>query len=293
MVIIPQRLFDDPRVQVIMQDGHTCILKKTITDPLVNREGYISNHVVSIVLQGRQQIKTYEEEVIEVTGPAILFIPRGLYYVSDLLPHHASFTALLFYFNDQAIQSFLAEAKVSTFERHDAPSYLKIPFTNQIQHFTDALMKMYGSKKKTPKPILHLKILELLHLLNQSDESKNFANFLFRLTLPERRNIKTFMEKNYDKPLKIEDYAYLTGRSASSFRRDFKAQFKIAPQQWIKDKRLEKAVTLFNDAEISVTNAAFEVGYENVSYFIKAFKQKMGISPKQYLLSIHRNYLDH
>ena len=278
MVIIPQKLFHDRRVQVILQDGHTCILKKTIEEPLLNREGYISNHVISIVLRGRQQIRTYEEETIAVTGPSILFIPRGLYFVSDLLPDQGPFEAILCYFDDQAIQSFLAEIKVSSFQRHSRPSHLKLPFTKPIQLFIEALIGIYDHPTTFPKPILHLKILELLHLLNQMDSPQNFSNFLFRLTLPERRSIKAFMEKNYDKPLKIEDYAYLTGRSTSSFRRDFKAQFNTSPLQWIKDKRLQKAVLLFNNNKISVTDAAFEVGYENVSYFIKAFKQKMGVS---------------
>jgi AraC-like DNA-binding protein len=62
------------------------------------------------------------------------------------------------------------------------------------------------------------------------------------------------MEKNYDKPLKMEDYAYLTGRSLSTFRRDFKAYYDLTPRQWIKEKRLEKAVQLFQEKEKSVTD---------------------------------------
>ena len=50
------------------------------------------------------------------------------------------------------------------------------------------------------------------------------------------------MQKNFDKPLKIEDYAYLTGRSVSTFRRDFKASFSMTPQQWIKEQRLDKGI---------------------------------------------------
>ena len=99
------------------------------------------------------------------------------------------------------------------------------------------------------------------------------------------------MEKNFDKPLKIEDYAYLTGRSLSTFRRDFKSFYEITPQKWLKEKRLEKAKSLLQDRSLSVTELAYEVGYENISYFIKEFKNKFGQSPKQYILSIHRNHL--
>ena len=53
---------------------------------------------------------------------------------------------------------------------------------------------------------------------------------------------------------------------------------------------LNKALS---EKEISVTDLAFEVGYENISYFIKEFKNKTGISPKQYMLAQHRNKLRH
>ena len=93
------------------------------------------------------------------------------------------------------------------------------------------------------------------------------------------------MEKNYDKPLKIEDYAYLSGRSISSFRRDFKTFYQTTPQQWLKGRRLDKAIQLLSEQELSVSSLAYEVGYENTSYFIKEFKKKVGQSPKQYILS--------
>ena len=39
------------------------------------------------------------------------------------------------------------------------------------------------------------------------------------------------MERNFDKPLTIEDYAYLTGRSESTFRREFKIKYGVYPQE--------------------------------------------------------------
>ena len=53
MILIPQRLFDNPKVSTILRDGNVCILRKELTEPVVNRQGYISNHVVSM-------LKTFE-----------------------------------------------------------------------------------------------------------------------------------------------------------------------------------------------------------------------------------------
>ncbi len=291
MIVIPQRLFDDPQVTTILRDGNTCVLKKELNRSLEKREGYISNHVISILLSGEQHIKTYDEELITVRAKEVLFIPRGMYHITDLVPAKGKFKSLLFYFNDPVIHQFLATVKVTEISKTGVPGYLKLGAVPGLDLFAESFLQLYQTQQLRDKQFLDLKILELLHLLNSLVKEQDFANFLFRLTLPQKRNIKTFMENNFDKPLKIEDYAYLTGRSQSTFRRDFKAFYDMSPQKWLKEKRLDKALSILDQKEISVTSLAYAVGYENISYFIKEFKGRVGVSPKQYILSKHRNNL--
>jgi len=187
----------------------------------------------------------------------------------------------------------LSNSRVGEIARTEVPSYLKFGLIPSIRLFAQTFLDIYQPKQLKNKQFLYLKIQELLHLLNDLAIEQQFANFLFRLTLPKKRNIKTFMEQNFDKPLKIEDYAYLTGRSTSTFRRDFKAYYDITPQKWLKEKRLDKALGILAQRQLSVTELAYEVGYENISYFIKEFKNKVGLSPKQYILTQRRNNLLH
>lgn len=285
MILIPQRLFEDKHVKVILRDGNTAILTKSLDQPIVDRQGYISNHVISIVLAGEQHIRTYDDEWIKVYPNELLFIPRGLYYVSDLMPKGGNFRSLLFYFDDEVIHSFLAKSKVTSFGKEQVPNYLKLGSVPMMNVFAETLLQIYDNQVVRDRQLLRLKLLEMLHLINTLVPEQQLADFLFRLTLPKKRRIKDLMEKNYDKPLKIEDYAYLSGRSISSFRRDFKAFYQTTPQQWLKDRRLDKALQLLSEQELSVSSLAYEVGYENTSYFIKEFKKKVGQSPKQYILS--------
>jgi len=247
-----------------------------------------------MVLSGEQQLRTYEGKVIKGRAGELLFIPRGVYYVTDLLPEKGgNFESVLFYFNDETIREFLTNTTVKEVTREKVPEYLKFPITAPLKSFVEAALQIYEQHRLRTKGVLELKIQELLFLLNHQNEDQAFVNFLFRLTMPKKRNIKSFMKENYDKPLKLEDYAYRTGRSMSTFRRDFKAYFDTTPQQWLKEQRLEKALILLSKQEMSVTEVAYEVGYENISYFIRAFKDKAGLSPKQYMLALHRNNLKH
>lgn len=291
MILIPQRLFELKSVRTIFRDGNVCILEKELSKSIHDREGYISNHVISIQLSGEQHIRTYEDDLIKVKTNEVVFIPRGLYHVTDLIARDGIFKNLLFYFDDAIILDFLATSKITSISKKDVQAYLKFGVIPSIELFAKSLIQIYQGNKLKNKRFLNLKILELLHLLNGLASEQQFANFLFRLTLPQKRNIKSFMEHNFDKPLKIEDYAYLTGRSVSTFRRDFKFSFEITPRKWIKEKRLDKAVELLKKKEISVTQLAYDVGYENISYFIKEFKNHTGLSPKQFLLARNRNNL--
>lgn len=291
MILIPQRLFGNKEVKIIFRDGNVCILEKQLSESLLNREGYISNHVISILLAGQQKIKTYEEQLITINAGEILFIPRGLYHITDLIPKGGHFHSVLFYFGDDLIQEFLSTVKIGKIDKTSVPEFLKLGTAPTINLFAKSLIQVYQTQNLANKNFLDLKILELLHLINVVVTEKKFTEFLFQLTLPKKRNIKTFIENNFDKPLNIKDYAYLTGRSVSTFRREFKDQFQTTPKKWLKEKRIEKAVKLIDAQTLSVTELAYEVGYENISYFIKAFKLQTGLSPKQYMLSGRRDKL--
>lgn len=291
MILIPQRLFGNKEVNAILRDGNTCILEKKLSQSLYQREGYISNHAISILLSGEQQIVTYEEKRITVKAGEIVFIPRGLYHITDLIPRKGHFHSLLFYFGNELLQEFLSSVHVGEVERKNIPEYLKLGIVPTVDLFAQSLIKIYQSQQLKHKSLLNIKILELLHLINGLVSEKKFSEFIFQVMLPKKRHIKSFIENNYDKPLTIEDYAHLTGRSVSTFRRDFKEQFATTPKKWLKKKRINKALTILNNRESSVTQLAYEVGYENISYFIKEFKLKTGLTPKQYMLLSHRNNL--
>jgi len=284
MILIPQRLFTDTNVRTLAREGNNCILHKELPAPLREREAYVANHVVSLVLAGKQVIRTYEEEILTVNAGQALFLPRGVYYVTDLLPQNGNFRSLLFYFDDDTIHRFLSDTEVTEVDRDAGPSHLHFPNTPVLETFTTNTLQT-AKDGLLSKPLLRLKTLELLHLLHGFIGSKTLAHFLFRLTLPKRRNLRQFMERNYRKPLGVEDFAYLTGRSVSSFRRDFRTYFGTTPNKWLRSQRMQEAVALIDAQEMSVTELSYAVGYDNISYFIREFRKLTGLSPKQYMLA--------
>lgn len=282
MNLIPHKLFQVPAFQKFQLNESAGLLYKSIAEERLNQDNYISAHVVSMVLKGEQVITPNLEAPIRIQANEMVFLAKGLYTVSDLIPEGEQFSSLLLFFDDALIHSFLAELPVQQEEETMRPESLLLPVEGSLELFREGLLNLFQGQSQLPAELVRLKLKEFLHLMLLSDTTGEFRQLLHSIGRKKRRNLPSFMNQNFDKPLKVEDYAFLSGRSLSSFRRDFKQAYNMTPQQWLKDKRLEKGRGLLAEANLSVTQVAFEVGYENVSWFIREFKKKFQITPKQF-----------
>lgn len=81
--------------------------------------------------------------------------------------------------------------------------------------------------------------------------------------------------------LTLEKFGYLTGRSLTTFKRDFKKAFNSSPQKWIIQKRLELAHYQLSEKGRKPKDLYLEIGFENLSHFSFAFKKHFGYAPTE------------
>ncbi|WP_317194019.1 helix-turn-helix transcriptional regulator [Chryseobacterium sp. KMC2] len=67
---------------------------------------------------------------------------------------------------------------------------------------------------------------------------------LFDFGTPGRLDLEEFMQKNDKFNVNLERFAFLTGRSLSAFKRDFKKIFNETPNRWLIKRRLQEALFL-------------------------------------------------
>jgi len=287
MKVVPQAFYQHPRIEKVLMDGLSCVVLKNVKQTDHQNGRYLSSHALTLVLNGSLQIETAEGELTTVTKNQIILLPRGLYLISDIIPKNQSFEAIVFFFDEEITNEFLNNVKTSNTE--NISKNLILEYDQNLRLFTDTLITLYRGKNQHQftKP----KLLELLYLISVSKKGPEFVSKLFQLKKRTKKNIKTFMLENFDKPLDIEDYSYLTGRSISTFRRDFKSKFGVSPKKWLIERRMEKAALLLKETNSSVTNIAQQVGYENISHFIKIFQNKFNISPKQFQIKYRKDIL--
>jgi len=75
--------------------------------------------------------------------------------------------------------------------------------------------------------------------------------------------------------------ASAVGFSRSQLSRKLKGLSNKTPNQLIREIRLTKAQQLLEQKVATVSEIAFQVGYSNLSYFSKSYKEAFGVSPSE------------
>ena len=113
-----------------------------------------------------------------------------------------------------------------------------------------------------------------LYLSRNRDFNKsNIATKINQAKISVNENISTITP---------EGLAELTCMSYSKFRKIFKEYTGFAPSQYIQEVRITMAKELLTNTSKSITEIAFELGYDNKDYFFTVFKKVTGSTPVHY-----------
>ncbi|MGY5955299.1 AraC family transcriptional regulator [Kosakonia sp. BK9b] len=116
------------------------------------------------------------------------------------------------------------------------------------------------------------------------DEIRAATAAPLQLQLPEdrrARQVAEFLLLEPHSPLSQRELAFRFGMSARTLSRLFSQQTGLRFSQWRQQARILASLALLLKGE-SVSNTATQCGYENVSAFIAAFKQRFGITPGEF-----------
>jgi AraC-like DNA-binding protein len=249
-------------------------------DPPLKNEVFFEEHAVIFVLEGEKKFVS-PTQTIHVRKGHIVFIRRGYYLMQETID--TNYRSLVFFFNEKLLKEFVGQ-HLELFENvplnHENTSALLVfEITESLNKFTESIFPYFHHETQYLNHFLRLKLQELLLHILEIDGSGHFKSILFRLYKGEKVDLEYLMNSYYLKPLSLEELSRLSGRSLSAFKRDFQDNFQTSPALWIKNKRLEYAYLQLEKTNKNVSEISMEIGYESVSHFIKAFKEKFGKTP--------------
>ncbi|MEN8188437.1 MAG: AraC family transcriptional regulator [Thermodesulfobacteriota bacterium] len=286
--IIPRLFRDQEEFRSVAIDDFSWIEYRQYQPQHCNRV-LTTTPIFGVVLSGKKIIHSDNGELSFESGSGF-FIPKGSYVMSEIPSSEKTYETLLFFIGDNFLESFLRDHYCGikeTIQKPSTDSIFKIDISPLLQSSVQSALPYFLFDSSHTDKLIGLKMQEVLLNITEADESGAFLSFLTHLNSERRRNLHQLIDEYYREPLTIEEFAALSGRSLSSFKRDFKKSFKNSPKRWINNRRLETARTLLINSEKNISEICFEVGFGNISYFSQLFKKKFGLSPS--LLTKSRN----
>lgn len=92
----------------------------------------------------------------------------------------------------------------------------------------------------------------------------------------------SYVASNYPEKLRLATAANLCDLSPFQFSRNFKKEHGFTFRDFVVRVRIQRAAELMKHSAVSVTEAAFVVGFNDLSYFARMFRRQLGVSPSHY-----------
>lgn len=164
------------------------------------------------------------------------------------------------------------------------PEYLddSNPIKSELEPLINNLTDINWPDGNKNELLIKARLLEIMHIIKnhckkaQGDEKNaNEVNRKIKKSL-------IYLETNYHENITIAQIAKVSNFSESYFSKLFRQLTGSSFTRYLKDYRLERAAQMLRNSDSRVSDVAFLVGFNNLSYFTRAFKTKYKINPKAY-----------
>lgn len=238
------------------------------------KEQFVPDHVFLYVVKG--EITFYDGHDRYSLGTGECGIARKNNLVKFKVKE--GFEPILFCFDEPFLQSYQSKHAIPS-KSNNKDALIKISHTAMIPEFISSIKPYYKGVMELDEAFEDLKYEELLIILlkNQPELSGLFFDF----ALPGKIGLEAFMNRNYRFNVSLERFAFLTGRSLSAFKRDFKVLFNDTPSHWLMRKRLQEAYVLMDEKHQKPSEFYLDLGFESLSHFSTAFKKQFGHAPSR------------
>lgn len=248
-----------------------------------SREGeqFASEHVLSYLLSGTLTVNTGDEDFVFNAGD-FRFVRRNQLVKFIKQPgQDGVFKSVSVYFDQPFLRDFSMEYGYSAEpgKAHDSGAVIKLAGGGLLRSYMDSLLPYAQGDNLINGDLQTLKLREAIMVLLQS--KPGIKDVLFDFGEPGKIDLEAFMNKNYHFNVQLKRFAYLTGRSLATFKRDFEHIFHVSPSKWLQQRRLQEAHYLIREKGKAPSDVYLEIGFEDLSHFSFAFKKMYGVPPSR------------
>ena len=235
------------------------------------------------VLSGRKTWRTTEATWTLEKGDTLFFKKGACVLHQDFKD---DFCLLLFFVSDNFIRDVVREVSGQLSVRQEGGVLHKgailVNGDVTLAAYFQSMLSYFSGTAKPAETLLTLKLKELIVSILLGGNNPELAAYFQSLLKSDAPPLSQIMEANFCYNLALEEFAKLSHRSLSTFKRDFRKYYNQSPGKWLLQKRLEYSAVLLKNPALNVSQVAMDCGFEDLSHFSRAFKEKFGTSPANF-----------
>ena len=252
------------------------ILYSCTGEPKHGHEPFVAQHALTFVVSGELHFHT-PYGIKSATKGCLGFVRKNQLVKPVKLPEvDKPFMSISILFDNAALQAYSMESNIRATGVYTGESILELPVDPFMKGYLDSLVPYFEYPEQMTGILARAKTTEAIELLLRDAGMKNI---LFDFSEPFKIDLEAYMNKYFIYNVPISQFARLTGRSLSAFKRDFAKIFNTSPEKWLQKRRLEQAHYLITQKGTRPSEVYLEVGFENLSHFSYAFKKQFGVAP--------------
>jgi len=151
-----------------------------------------------------------------------------------------------------------------------------------IEAHLDAIAKEYEERSTGYRLIIKSRWIECLVLLNRFYEQQERQRGLPPVRDEWIESIVHFVQDHFRQPLTLSQLSASCGMSVSSFTAKFKKATGMSLMDYKQSLQIEHACRMLRTTDAKIIHVAYSSGFQDVSFFNRAFRKHTGLSPRQY-----------
>jgi AraC-like DNA-binding protein len=253
---------------------YSCAFDKTYT-----YEQFIPEHSLVYQISGETQIYHQLGEMVLEEGQFLLARRNQLAKSVKIPAANKEYQCLSVLLTNDRLQQFALDNDIICEESYRGRKNILLQPSAMLKGYFLSVIPYTELSKPVSKKLTTIKVNEAIALLLEM--YPELESFLFDFSDPNKQSLEEFMLKNFHYNASLEHFAKLSGRSLTSFKREFADIFKTSPGTWLKDKRLSEAYYLIKKKSRKPKDIYLSLGFESLSHFYTSFKQKYGVTPAE------------
>ena len=270
---------DNCKPKIIECDGVTVAATYETGEPREHPIYYPGNMLI-FVEQGTLRLRVDNQEYIVKENEFCLVrkYTHGVYY-KTWEDTQNGFIDHLFVLEDKFIKEVINNFPLPEDFLPCTVPLIKLPNTPILMGLMDSIKAYVTGQAQIDRNLIRIKTMEAIYAITAS--KPELLHIFNEFSEPSRADLVQFLEHNFTLNLPLEQLAEMSGRSLSTFNREFRKEFKISPHKWIKQKRLELAKKLLTHTSKKASDVYLEVGFEDLAHFSRSFKSQFGLNPSE------------